>query len=155
MNPLAQKTIFLPDETATLRLGKTCSAHLGAGLRVYLEGDLGAGKTTFVRGFLHALGVTERIKSPTYALVHSYPLEQFTVHHFDLYRFSSEEEWLDAGFNDYFNAQSLCFIEWSSYAQSVLLPPDLQLSLSWQPNGREVTFSAFSIIGQQCLAKIS
>lgn len=148
------KTIFLADESATQALAEKLAPLLQAGMRLYFSGDLGAGKTTSIRALLAALGYSGRVKSPTYALVESYDLPDFVVHHFDLYRFSSPQEWFEAGFDDYFSAQSLCLIEWPSCATGVLPPPDLDITLVWQNHGRQAIFSAHTDLGQQCLAKI-
>lgn len=152
--PLAQKSLFLADETANQTLAKTLAPHLKAGMRLYFSGDLGAGKTTTIRALLAALGYRGRVKSPTYALVESYDLPNFVVHHFDLYRFCAPEEWFEAGFDDYLSAQSLCLIEWPSCAQGVLPTPDLDIQLVWQNHGRQAIFSAHTDLGQQCLAQI-
>ena len=93
-------TRFLPDEEATLQLGEEWSKQLSAPLTIYLEGGLGAGKTTLTRGILRGLGHTGAVKSPTYTIVESYPLDTFTLHHFDLYRFTMPEEWEDAGLDE-------------------------------------------------------
>ena len=93
-------SVFLPDEAATLALGAKAAGLLNAPATVYLEGGLGAGKTTFARGLLHALGYVGAVKSPTYAIVESYVLPQLCVRHFDLYRFATPEEWTDAGLDE-------------------------------------------------------
>src|SRR5512147_3130289 len=87
----------LADEAATLAFGAQLAQGLAPGLSFYLEGDLGAGKTTLVRGVLRALGYGGRVKSPTYTLAESYSLPAFELYHFDLYRMHDPREWLGAG----------------------------------------------------------
>jgi len=154
----------LADEAATLAFGVTLAKAIQPNLTVYLHGDLGAGKTTLVRGLLHALGHVGKVKSPTYTLVEPYEIKynvtsSLMLYHFDLYRFNDEEEWESAGFRDYFNANSVCVIEWPEKAQNVLPTPDLNITFSiknvGENLGRSVNLSAHSILGQQCLHTIS
>lgn len=149
-------TLTLNDEAATLACGTRFAHLVKAGLVVYLHGDLGAGKTTFVRGVLHGLGHAGKVKSPTYTLVEPYMIEpnatsSYNLYHFDLYRFTSEEEWDAAGFRDYFNPQSICMIEWPEKAVHVLPEPDIHVRLWLLDNGRKIQFSAGSPLGKQCL----
>jgi tRNA threonylcarbamoyladenosine biosynthesis protein TsaE len=102
----------LPDEAATLALGASLAATLTPGLKVALEGDLGAGKTTLVRGALRALGHTGAVKSPTYTLVELYVVSGLNLYHFDFYRFTKPEEFLDAGLDEYFDGNGICLAEW-------------------------------------------
>jgi tRNA threonylcarbamoyladenosine biosynthesis protein TsaE len=149
-------TLQLDDEAATLGCGGRFASIMVPGLNIYLHGDLGAGKTTFVRGVLHALGHIGKVKSPTYTLVEPYIISNYNVYHFDLYRFNSEEEWDAAGFRDYFNAQSICMIEWPEKAEHVLPQPDIHVQLSLfnlgSTMGRKIQFLAGSPLGMQCLA---
>ncbi|QEL56577.1 tRNA (adenosine(37)-N6)-threonylcarbamoyltransferase complex ATPase subunit type 1 TsaE [Chromobacterium paludis] len=145
----------LPDERATLALGAAFAAAAQPGLTVHLLGDLGAGKTTFTRGLLAALGNAGKVKSPTYTLVESYPLPAFTVHHFDLYRFADPEEWNDAGFSEYFGADSLCLVEWPAQAAGLLPAADLTLELAVAGSGRTYHFQAQTQTGQSCLNRLS
>ena len=94
---MADYTQFLADEAASLAFAQQLAHMLKPSLTVYLAGDLGAGKTTLTRGLLRAWGFEGTVKSPTYTIVESYELDGFKVEHFDLYRFQSPEEWLDAG----------------------------------------------------------
>lgn len=117
----------LPDAAATEALAAQWAPHLGAPLVVYLYGDLGAGKTTFVRALLRALGFTGAVKSPTYSLVETYALPELVLNHFDLYRFGSPEEWLDGGFDEMIHEGSIALIEWPQMGAGALPPPDVAL----------------------------
>ncbi len=130
-------TLELIDEAATLQAGQVFSRTLQAGLVIYLHGDLGAGKTTFVRGILQGLGFLDRVKSPTYTLVEPYVISNYNIYHFDLYRFNDIYEWESAGFREYFNDASICIIEWPEKADGILPKPDIDINLSLQlPNSR-------------------
>lgn len=144
-------TLNLSDEAATLALGGSLADLLQAPMVIYLEGDLGAGKTTLTRGLLRGLGHEGAVKSPTYAIVESYELAKFNVHHFDLYRFADPEEWLDAGLVDLFDEQSVCLIEWPTQGEGFLPDADLEVSLSVQNQGRTCTIIAKSSLGKECL----
>jgi tRNA threonylcarbamoyladenosine biosynthesis protein TsaE len=130
----------LPDEASTLEMGQAFVAELNPGMTIYMHGDLGAGKTTFVRGVLKELGYLGKVKSPTYTLVEPYVFSRFTVYHFDLYRFNDEEEWEFAGFREYFNPQSICFVEWPEKAFSLLPKPDVDIQITAQSTGRIIEF---------------
>ena len=108
-------------------------------------------KTTFVRGVLQGLGHAGKVKSPTYTLVEPYIIFNYNIYHFDLYRFIDEEEWDAAGFRDYFNAQSICMIEWPEKAAHVLPEPDIHVHLSHFQNARKIQFSAGSPFGNKCI----
>ena len=147
-------TLILDNEAATLACGDKFSRIMVNGLVVYLHGDLGAGKTTFVRGVLHGLGHVGKVKSPTYTLVEPYTIFNYNIYHFDLYRFIDEEEWDAAGFRDYFNAQSICMIEWPEKAAHALPEPDIHVHLSHYQSARKIQFLAVSALGTQCLKKL-
>lgn len=144
--------IFLADETATLTFGQSWAAHLIVPCVINLKGDLGAGKTTFTRGLLQGLGHMGTVKSPTYAVVESYKLPEITLHHFDLYRFTSPEEWEDAGLNDLFSDSSIALIEWAQQGGDHVPPFDLTFSFIYENGGRVCTITANSNIGLRSLA---
>lgn len=150
-NDTPDVTLSLPGEDATMALGARLAAALQPGMVVYLQGDLGAGKTTLVRGILRALGYNGRVKSPTYALVESYVLSKLTLQHYDLYRMINTREWLDAGFRDDCNASTLCLVEWPEKAAGLLPPADVRVKLSISGDGREASIHAESTRGKQTM----
>ena len=145
----------LPDESATLALAAQLAHVLQSGAVIFLQGDLGAGKTTFTRGLLRTLGHQGKVKSPTYSLVESYVFDPFTVHHFDLYRFADPEEWEDAGFRELFGPDAICLVEWPEKAHGLLPAPDLVLTLSVHGSGRHARFTALTETGNSCLKRLS
>ena len=146
-------TLNLINEAATLAMGEQFSRVVESGLIVYLHGDLGAGKTTFVRGFLHGLGHIGKVKSPTYTLVEPYVIAHNSIFHFDLYRFIDEEEWESAGFRDYFNSSAICFVEWPEKAENLLPTPDINIYLQPNNEGRILQLTAHSDLGKRVLQK--
>ena len=150
--------LHLPDEAATARLGADLARSLAPGLALYLHGDLGAGKTALTRALLHAAGHQGRVKSPTYTLAEPYEVEiagrMVTVIHFDLYRMASPEEFLDAGFREHFNENTVCLVEWPEKGETVLPPPDIRITLTLPQHGRDVELRALSDKGHQCLARL-
>ena len=142
---------MLSDEDATLALGADIARGLRPGITVYLQGDLGAGKTTLVRGVLRALGHTGRVKSPTYTLVEIYTLSAFELYHFDLYRMNDPREWIDAGFREVANGNTISLVEWPEKAAGLLPSPDLRVLLQVRDDGREIQIAAETALGKQCL----
>jgi tRNA threonylcarbamoyladenosine biosynthesis protein TsaE len=141
----------LPDEAATQRLGEILAPMLQPGLVVFLEGDLGTGKTTLVRALIRALGYAGPVKSPTYSLVEVYVVSSLYLYHFDFYRFESPEEFLDAGFDEYFNDTAVCLVEWPERVKGCVKSPDLRLCLRHVGGGRLVEALADSPEGMQCI----
>lgn len=146
--------VTLPDEAATLALGARIARGLRPGITVYLRGDLGAGKTTLVRGMLRALGHNGRVKSPTYTLTEIYNLPAFELYHFDLYRMNDPREWMDAGFRDVANGNTVSLVEWPEKAAGLLPPPDLRIHLQVCDEGREIQIVAETALGKECLHQI-
>jgi len=147
--------LHLPDESATRALGAALAPALVPGLRVWLQGDLGAGKTALVRAVLRALGFSGTVRSPTYTLVELYPVSRLNFYHLDLYRFEFHEEFIDAGLEECFGGDAVCFVEWPEKAESFLPPADLVLRLSVDGPGRRVTIEARSEKGQACLRRLA
>lgn len=144
----------MPDEAATLRLGEACAAGAANGRVLHLRGELGAGKTTLVRGLLRALGYQGRVKSPTYTLVEPYTDLRLNLYHFDFYRFKDRTEWLSSGFREHFNADSLCVVEWPERAGDLIASPDLDIHLQYDGESRTASLSAHSPAGQAWLALV-
>jgi tRNA threonylcarbamoyladenosine biosynthesis protein TsaE len=142
----------LPDEPATLALGRALAACLEPGLVVFLRGELGAGKTTLVRGVLRGLGYEGRVKSPTYSLVEVYAVSRLDLHHFDFYRFHDPREWIDAGFRETFNGRNVSLVEWPEKAGTLLPAADLEIVLTSSGAGRSASLRSGSPRGERCLA---
>jgi len=149
-----QLTRHLPAEADTLALGAAVAAGLTPGMVIYLRGELGAGKTTLARGLLQALGVTERIKSPTYTLVEPYIVSSLYLYHFDFYRLQHPDEWVDAGFRDYFSSGAVCLVEWPDKAGAQLPAADMTIDLATAGDARKATLSADTEAGINCLRRL-
>lgn len=121
---------------------------------LHLRGDLGAGKTTLVRGLLRALGYAGRVKSPSYALVEPYKVSSLHFYHFDFYRFKDRSEWLSSGFREYFNPDSVCVVEWPEKAGDLLAAPDLEIRLLFAGEGRRAVLEARSLAGEAWLSSL-
>ena len=144
----------MPDPAATEALGHALAAAAAPGRVLHLRGDLGAGKTTLVRGLLRALGHAGRVKSPTYTLVEPYDLSSLHFYHFDFYRLKDRSEWEQAGFREYFNAHSLCVIEWPERAEGLLPAPDLAIHLAFAAEARMARLEAHSAAGRAWLSSL-
>lgn len=149
---------YLPDEDATRALGGALARALQPGLVIYLHGDLGAGKTALTRALLHAAGHRGAVKSPTYTLSEPYRIslggQPVDLIHYDLYRMSSPEEFLDAGFREDFNGHNICIVEWPEKGEPVLPPPDVNVLLEVSGLGRTVELQALSDLGLLCLERL-
>lgn len=156
-NPNARKARQLPlvDADATVELGHRLGEGLRPGMVIYLQGTLGAGKTTLTRGILRAFNYSGTVKSPTYTLVEPYQLTGVTLYHFDLYRLGDAEELEFLGIRDYFSASSICLVEWPQRGEGYLAAPDLIVSLAVKGLQREATLQAVSMSGQQLIEDLT
>jgi len=124
-----------------LEAGAKLALQLKPGMLVFLQGDLGAGKTTLVRGILRGLGHEGSVKSPTYNIVEPYTINDKAFFHFDLYRLMDVEELEYMGMRDYLNKDSICFIEWPDKGEGFLPKPDLLLDIKINGSQRELLVS--------------
>ena len=129
----------LPSEADTLALGQRLATVLAKGGVLYLQGDLGAGKTTLSRGLIQSLGHAGAVKSPTYTLVEPYELPCGRLYHFDLYRLNDPEELELIGIRDYFDPAAICVVEWPDKGGDAIPEPDLILELEKAGTGRSAT----------------
>jgi tRNA threonylcarbamoyladenosine biosynthesis protein TsaE len=149
---IEERREFLSDADATLAAGAQLAPGLVGGMVVTLSGELGAGKTTLVRGMLRRMGWTGPVKSPSYALVEHYALSSLYFYHFDFYRFGDSDEWEGTGFSEYFRPDAVCVIEWPERVAAWLTLVDLALSLDHSGTGRGLTLAARTQAGSACLA---
>ena len=157
MGPMAElRSIALADvdEAALTAFARALAPVVVEGGAIYLVGELGAGKTTFARALLGALGVGVRVKSPTYSLIESYVADELAIHHLDLYRIAAvdEVEWL--GLRDLAIGRHLWLIEWPERAAAALPAPDLVVRLAHARHGRDVRAEANSPRAQQWLQSL-
>jgi tRNA threonylcarbamoyladenosine biosynthesis protein TsaE len=149
------KSIFLPDEAAQISLAAIVGKQLKSSFVMLLKGDLGAGKTTFARGFIHASGFDGVVKSPTYTLVEPYPIDHDRMcYHFDLYRLADAEELEFTGARDYFNDNDVCLVEWPERAEGFLPPADWICEFSYQEKGRNLTVTALTEAGKKLMLQV-
>jgi len=154
--------IFLADEAATISFAQRFAKSCPSGMNIYLYGDLGAGKTTFVRGLIQTFLPKTKVKSPTYTLVEDYDATDSAnnpnglkhIYHFDLYRLGDPEELEYMGGRDYFSDDAVCLVEWPQRGEGWLAKPDLKISLEYQADGRKVELQSDTEKGQRLIAKI-
>lgn len=147
----SQYQAFLADEAATLAFGERVAASLELGTVVYLEGDLGRGKTTLSRGIIRGCGHSGAVKSPTYTLVEPYQIGSTTLYHFDLYRLGDPEELEYMGIRDYFTGNSIVLVEWPSQGVGVIPEPDVVVRLCVEGEGRRIDIVPHSARGKHLL----
>ncbi len=146
--------VMLRNEAETLALAGRVHSALSSGALVFLHGNLGAGKTTFVRGWLRAAGFSGAVKSPTFTLVEEYRFEDRMVYHFDLYRLNHPEELEWMGFRDYLRPDAVCFVEWPERGAGFLPRADLDIRLEMAGSGRIAEISAGTDRGAAALARL-
>ena len=123
-----EKRVYTSCEEETEACGRELAASLGPGSVVALYGDLGAGKTAFVRGLALGLGVTEDVSSPTFTIVNEYP-GRLPLFHFDMYRLNSAEELFDIGWEDYLDRGGVCALEWSERGEGAIGPEAVRVAI--------------------------
>jgi len=149
-------SVFLADEHATVAFAESLATLCPAGFNVFLYGDLGAGKTTFVRGLIQSFLPGVKVKSPTYTLVEDYELSTSVknpnklnhIYHFDLYRLGDPEELEYLGGRDYFSNDAVCLVEWPQRGEGWLTEPDLKITLQYHGEGRNIELEASSEKGK-------
>ncbi|OIZ97951.1 tRNA (N6-adenosine(37)-N6)-threonylcarbamoyltransferase complex ATPase TsaE [Rickettsiella grylli] len=150
--------MFIKTEKETIQLAQNLAQCCPSQKRIiiFFEGELGAGKTFFIRSFLNTLGYRSFIKSPTYTLMEKYNVGPFLIYHLDLYRFQSANEIFDMGLIDEWDSQGIWLIEWPNRASAFLPQPDIVCRLDILKTGRHIQFLAKSPDGKpiiQCLNK--
>ena len=141
------------EETALL--GEKLAKIVSPGDLIFLQGDLGSGKTTFMRGFLRGLDFMGKVKSPSYTLLEQYCLK-LTINHFDLYRFKDQNEWEDAGFNEFMNNTDVNVIEWPEKAINVIPQSDLTVGFSYKnEDSRNISIISNTLRGKECIDLLS
>jgi|TARA_B110000238_G_scaffold166796_1_gene182622 tRNA threonylcarbamoyladenosine biosynthesis protein TsaE len=155
---MKQLNYFLADEAATIAMGTSLATviknKLKQGIVVFLNGDLGAGKTTLSRGFVRGMGHRGNVKSPTYTLVEPYDLGGWHVYHFDLYRLSDPEELEYMGIRDYFEDNCCCLIEWPEKGKGLLAQEDLIINIDYIGEQRNITLNASTNKGTNLLKEL-
>lgn len=142
-------------EQDLLQLAAKLAHVMQHGAVIFLRGPLGAGKTTFSRGFLTALGHKGKVKSPTYTLLEQYQLPGMVVNHFDLYRLDNEEELEQIGIRDYFQPCAVSLIEWPEKGAGKLPKPDIQCEIDFFGDGRVITLAACSERANEMLSNLN
>lgn len=149
------QVLALPNESATQALGAAVARACIQATTLYLQGELGAGKTTFCRGFLTALGHQGSVKSPTYTLVESYSLPPWQIYHFDLYRIVEPAELELIGIRDYQQDNAILLIEWPQQGGELIPEADITLQFRTHSTGRQVRLQAHSPQGKQHLQRLT
>jgi tRNA threonylcarbamoyladenosine biosynthesis protein TsaE len=142
----------LRNERETVAFGRRLGACLGQGGRIYIQGDLGAGKTTLCRGILRQFGYEGAVKSPTFTIVEPYELADLSVYHFDLYRLADPNELEYLGIDDYFAVGNLCLVEWPERGADALPECDLNVTLRVVGKTRSVELRAGTQLGERIIS---
>jgi len=148
-------TLEIPDAQQQEALGGMISADAPAAFIIYLEGDLGAGKTTLVRGFLRGLGYRGNVKSPTFTLLEPYDLGDRAVYHLDLYRLADPGELEYLGLRDLLSTDATLLIEWPEQGRGMLPNADIIVDIGYRDEGRTLEFRSCSAEGERLLGLLS
>ncbi len=146
--------LHLDSATATEKIGAQLAQALMPGCMLYLQGDLGVGKTTLVRGLLHGLGYSGIVKSPTYTLVEPYAIGKWRLFHWDLYRLADPEELEYLGLREQLDGEAVLLIEWPERGPGELPAADLEVTLDYVGEGRGCRLVAASAVGTRMLARL-
>lgn len=147
-------TYVVADAAAMESLGAALARVISGGLTVHLRGELGAGKTTLVRGLLHGFGHEGSVRSPTYTLVEPYELAARRIFHLDLYRLGDPEELEWLGLRDLLDADAVVLVEWPQRGEGVLPAADLVVAIEYFGSGRQVSLFAHSPVGERVLRQL-
>ena len=139
------------DASAMEALGRKLASFCHSGSKLFLQGELGAGKTTLIRGFLNGLGYQGIVKSPTYTLVEPYQINHLEIFHFDLYRLNDPEELESLGIRDYFTGEGICLVEWPENGAAFLGTPDIHIHIQYQADQRKVLLEAKTPSGKDII----
>ncbi|MCU1750719.1 tRNA (adenosine(37)-N6)-threonylcarbamoyltransferase complex ATPase subunit type 1 TsaE [Pseudomonas sp. 6D_7.1_Bac1] len=152
---MSEVTLYLANEDAMVVLGnRIAQVTQGHGI-IFLDGDLGAGKTTLSRGIIRGLGHVGAVKSPTFTLVEPYEVGDIRAFHFDLYRLVDPEELEFLGIRDYLEDDALCLIEWPQKGAGFLPKPDLTITISPHDSGRSLNLSPQGLRGESWCAALA
>ncbi|MGE8100001.1 MULTISPECIES: tRNA (adenosine(37)-N6)-threonylcarbamoyltransferase complex ATPase subunit type 1 TsaE [unclassified Pseudomonas] len=152
---MSEVTLYLANEDAMVALGnRIAQVTKGHGI-IFLDGDLGAGKTTLSRGIIRGLGHVGAVKSPTFTLVEPYEIGDIRAFHFDLYRLVDPEELEFLGIRDYLEDDALCLIEWPQKGAGFLPKPDLTITISPHDSGRSLNLSPQGLRGESWCAALA
>ncbi len=148
---MSEFEILIADDSEMREFGAKLLSACASGGIIALEGNLGTGKTTLVRGALESRGVTSGVRSPTYTLVEYYPFDDLSIAHFDLYRLAEAEELEYLGFRDYLTDDTICFFEWPERAKGLLGDICLTIQLEYDPRGRRLVLIGNTGWGQDVI----
>ncbi len=146
---MSSRRVVVDDEHAMLALAESMAQRLRPGQLLYLQGDLGAGKTTFVRGLLRGLGYRGHVKSPTFTLVEHYEAADLVIYHLDLYRLESPEEIESMGMRDYVSGTGVCVVEWAERGEGILPSPDTRIVIHHDGDRRIVDIDCYTEVGRE------
>ena len=147
--------VVIRDEAEMLALGRRLARACHAATVIYLYGQLGAGKTTLVRGFMRAMGYGGAVKSPTYTLIEPYDVGDWRIYHLDLYRVEDAAELAYLGLRELYEGKSVMLVEWPERGGTYLPPPDLVMEIEYAIAGRQLLLKPLTSVGEALTADLS